>query len=199
MSRGTTYFLHMSAFNDCFIPGFPWKPAPMREYAVLRPRFTVSSVFGIYFSVFEHPSVWSDPQAGLLFQKELWRDYRESYLLPQQTLLGEWYNIQLFHACLGNSQNCCPKVPWTARSTIARGRKAEGNGASSCPRYRGAVVLSIPPKQPWNNCFITQPMLKTPVFSPRNAILISTRRQYTQLISWHSTSFSLCLTSSTRQ
>ena len=54
-------------------------------------------------------------------------------------------SIQLFHACLGNSQNCCPEVPWTARCTIARGRKAEANGASSCPRYRGAVVLSFLP------------------------------------------------------
>ena len=106
---------------------------------------------------------------------------------------------QLLHACVGNSQNCCPEVPWTARCTIARGRKAEGNGASSCPRYRGAVVLSISPKQPWNQCFITQPMLKSPVFSPRNAILIGTRRQYTQRTSWRSTLFSLCLTSSTRQ
>ena len=43
-------------------------------------------------------------------------------------------------------------------------------------------------KQPWNNCFITQPMLKIPVFSPRTAILIGTQRQYTQLTSWRSTS-----------
>ena len=37
-------------------------------------------------------------------------------------------------------------MPCTARCTIARGRRAESNGASRCPRYRGAVVLSIPPK-----------------------------------------------------
>ena len=30
------------------------------------------------------------------------------------------------------------EVPWTAQCTIARGRKAEGNCALSCPRYRGA-------------------------------------------------------------
>ena len=54
-------------------------------------------------------------------------------------------NIQLFHAYLGNRQNCCPEVPRTARCTIARGRKAESSGTPSCPRYRGAVVLSIPP------------------------------------------------------
>ena len=54
-------------------------------------------------------------------------------------------SIQLFHVCLGNSQNCCPEVPWTARCTIARGLKAEGNGASSCPRYRRAVVFFLLP------------------------------------------------------
>ena len=48
--------------------------------------------------------------------------------------------IQLFHACFGNSQNCCPEVPWTARCTIARGQKVEGNWTSSCPRYWGAAV-----------------------------------------------------------
>ena len=37
-------------------------------------------------------------------------------------------------------------VVWgIARCTIAQGRKAEGNGASSCPRYLGAVGLSILP------------------------------------------------------
>ena len=106
-------------------------------------------------------------------------------------------NIQLFYACLGNSQNYCPKVPWTARCTIARGRKVH------VPR--GSIFV-YSAKQPRNNCFITQPMLKIPALLPRNASLIGTRRWYTQLtswhstsFSWHSTSFSWCLTSSTRQ
>ena len=111
-------------------------------------------------------------------------------------LFLKWNSIQLFHACLGNSQNCCPEVPWTARCSIARGWKAKGNGTSSCPRYRGFVYTA---KQPWNNCFITQPMLKISVLSQRNACLIGTRRRYTQLSSWRWTSFSWCLTSSTRQ
>ena len=39
----------------------------------------------------------------------------------------EWRKVsrQLFHACLGSSQNLCPKVSWTARCLIAQGRKAE--------------------------------------------------------------------------
>ena len=39
--------------------------------------------------------------------------------------------VQLFHVCLENSQNYCPKVPWTAWCTIALSLLA--------------VVLSIPP------------------------------------------------------
>ena len=54
-------------------------------------------------------------------------------------------------------------------------------------------------KQPWNNGFITQAMLKIPVFSPRHASLIGMRHRYTQLTVWHLTSFSRGLMSSTRQ
>ena len=43
---GTTYFLHMSALMHCVSPGFPWKPGPISEYAVLLPRWTFSSVLG---------------------------------------------------------------------------------------------------------------------------------------------------------
>ena len=43
-----------------------------------------------------------------------------------------------------------------------------------------AVHSTIPP---WNNCFITQPLLKISVLSQRNACLIGTRRRYTQLTS----------------
>ena len=61
-----------------------------------------------------------------------------------------------------------------------------------CPRPKGwgqwCIELSTVPrgssfvysaKTAMNNCFITQPMLKTPVFSPRNAIFIGKQRQYT--------------------
>ena len=89
-------------------------------------------------------------------KRRLWSDWAESSLGAHSFC---WFchvvahfihhsrsnSIQLFHACLGNSQNCCPEVPWTARCTFARGRQTEGNSASSCPRYRMAVVLSIPP------------------------------------------------------
>ena len=68
---------------------------------------------------------------------------------------------------------------------------------STVPRASSFVYSA---KQPWHNCFITQPMLKIPVvLSPRNATLTGKRRWYTQLTSWRSTSFSWYLTSSTRQ
>ena len=89
---------------------------------------------------------------------------RNSYLSKNDDSI-----IQLFHPCLGNSQNCCSKVLWTAQCTIAWGRKAEGNGASRCPWHRGAVVLSIPansheitvllPNQCWNSQCFHQEML----------------------------------------
>ena len=82
--------------------------------------------------------------------------------------------IQLFHVCLGNSQNYRPEVPWTSRCTIIRGRYP----------FRGAVGLSIPPNG--------HKMLKIPVFSPRNASFIGTRCRYTQFTSLRSTSFSWC-------
>ena len=120
---------------------------------------------------------------------ELWKAFTS-----QQTF-EEWFIlhcIQLFHACLGNSQNDCPSMPWAARCTIARGRIE----LSMVPRVSRFVYSA---KQPWNNCFKTQPVLKIPVFLPRNAGLIDTRRRYIQFTSWRSTSFSWCLTPSTRQ
>ena len=70
--------------------------------------------------------------------------------------------------------------------------RAKGRGQwciEMCTAPRGSSFV-YSAKQPWNNCFITQPMLKIPVVSPRNATLFGTRRQYTKLTSWRSTSFS---------
>ena len=83
----------------------------------------------------------------------------------------KYCSIQLFHACLGNSENCCPEVPWTARCISSRGWMVE---LSTVPRGSSFVYSA---KQPWNNCFITQPMLKILDF----ASLIDTRRRYTLL------------------
>ena len=123
--------------------------------------------------------------------------YRQ--VIIRYSISGMWTlltSIQLFHAYLGKSQNYCPEVLWTARCTIAQGRGQWCIELSTVPRGSRFVYSA---KQLWNNCFITQPMLKIPVFSPRNASFISTWRRYTQFTLWRSTSFSWCLTSSTRQ
>ena len=70
---------------------------------------------------------WILPRVGISKDESL----RASVDFPTRgNIIGllHWYrwllcSIQLFHACLGNSQNCYPEVPWTARCTSARGRK----------------------------------------------------------------------------
>ena len=69
------------------------------------------------------------------------------------------------------------------------------NELSAVPRGSRFVYSA---KQPWNNVYFPT-NAETPSVLPRNASLTGTRLRYTQLTSWCSTSFSWCLTSSTRQ
>ena len=45
----------------CLIPDLPWKPAPIRQHAVLRPNVTFSSMLGLHSELRQKPSctVWS--------------------------------------------------------------------------------------------------------------------------------------------
>ena len=117
---------------------------------------------------------------------------------------------QAVHGTSGQQFWLFPKQVWNNCILLPRG--AVDSSMHYCPRPKGrgqwCIELSTVPKgnrfvysakQPWNNSFITQPMLKIPVFSPRNASLIGTRRRYTRFTLWRSTLFSWCLMSSTRQ
>ena len=106
-----------------------------RQQVCRRVRFSASNSYGAYTDAGCFGKFW--PKNVRHFFRTIW---------PQAMLQNEnTITAFTFVASSLNSQNCCPEVPWTARCTIVRGRKAEGNGASSCPRYRGPVVLSIPP------------------------------------------------------
>ena len=104
-----------------------------------------------------------------------------------QTIVYSYFMPVWPRGALGSSMHYCPRPKGRGRWCIE---------LSTVPRGSSFVYSA---KQPWNNCFITQPALKIPAFSLRNASFIGTRRRYTQITSWRSTSFSWCLMSSTRQ